>query len=160
MAQRSGALNVACAVLVLGVAACGPSTPTAPAVAIVSFTYESRFGPSCPASGNVCYASCAHHLAPGGLQVLVPLWGPEPVRMAEAGPNRWRAELAEVPVNVPLRLYVQDIQGCCMDPCGTGPQVTQDVFANGFRLTRVVRDGLPAGVEAAVQFRLTPEGIE
>ena len=158
MSRRSGTLKAIRAAALVALAACGTEAPTPPATAVVIFAYESRFDAGCPAQADICYAGCAHHLAPAGLQVLVPLWGPDGVRMTEAGPGRWRAQLADVPTNVPLSVYVQDIQGCCVDPCNTGFQVTEDVFANGVRLTRVVRDGLPGGIAAAVQFVVQPDG--
>jgi hypothetical protein len=40
--------------------------------------------------------------------------------MTEAGTGRWRARIGDVPTNVPLSVYVQDIQGCCVDPCNSG----------------------------------------
>jgi hypothetical protein len=36
--------------------------------------------------------------------------------------------------------------------------VVEDVLLNGTKLTRVVRDGLPAGVTAALEFTLKGDG--
>jgi hypothetical protein len=123
------------------------SGPTTPMVAAVSFVYVSRFPDGCP---NPDAGFCFHHNAPAGLQVLVPLWGPDPIPMSDAGVKRWQVMLPAVPVGVALRLQVRDIQGCCFG----GLLVLHDVFANGVLLTRVVQDQ----ANPALEFRVGPDG--
>ena len=78
----------------------------------------------------------------------MPLWGAPTLRLAEAGPGRYEGVLTAVPTNTPLRLYGRDIGMCCVDACNY-PPVLEDILLNGTKLTKVVRDGLPAGVRAA-----------
>jgi hypothetical protein len=143
---------------VLLAASCGQGTVTeTPRVVSVSVVYESRLPPGCPDGGNVCYPSCAHGNAPAGLQTLVPLWGAPSVRLTETAPGRYEGVLPDVPVGAPLRVVVRDIGACCVDACAY-PPVLQDVFVNGTQLTRVVSDGLPEGIPAALEFSVTASG--
>ena len=120
-------------------------------------TYVSRLPAGCPEIGNICYPGCAHHNAPAGLQAVVPLWGAETLRLTEAGSGRYEGVLTAVPTNAPLRLYGRDIGMCCVDACNYGP-VLEDISLNGTKLTKVVREGLPAGVSAALEFSVDGRG--
>ena len=123
----------------------------------VGVVYVSTLPPGCPDVGNICYPGCAHHNAPAGLQAIVPLWGADTLRLTEAGPGRYEGVLVQVPTNTPLRLYGRDIGMCCVDSCNYGP-VLGDISLNGTKLTKVVRDGLPAGVTAALEFSVSGAG--
>jgi hypothetical protein len=100
---------------------------------------------------------CAHHNAPAGLQAIVPLWGADTLRLTEASTGRYEGVLTAVPTNTTLRLYGRDIGMCCVDACND-PPVLEDILLNGTKLTKVVRDGLPAGATAALEFTLTGSG--
>ncbi len=128
-----------------------------PAALDVRVTYVSRLPPGCPDGGSPCYAMCAHHNAPAGLQAVVPLWGAPTLRLTETGPGRYEGVLAGVPTNTTLRLYGRDIGMCCVDACAY-PPVLEDILLDGTKLTRVVRNGLPEGLTAALEFTLTGDG--
>jgi hypothetical protein len=46
---------------------------------------------------------------------------------------------------------------CCVDACSYGP-VLEDILVNGTKLTKVVREGLPTGVSAALEFSVDGRG--
>lgn len=119
--------------------------------------YQQQLPSGCPDLQNPCYPMCAHHNAPAGLQAIVPLWEAPTLRLTDAGGGRYEGTLAAVPTGTPLRLYGRDIAMCCVDACGY-PPVLQDILLNGTRLTRVVRDGLPEGVAAALEFTVRRDG--
>jgi hypothetical protein len=123
----------------------------------VRVVYVSRLPATCADIASVCYPGCAHHNAPAGLQAVVPLWGPPTLRLAEAGPGRYEGVLPAVPTNVRLRLYARDIGMCCVDACNYPPAL-EDVLLNGTKLTRVVTEGLPDGVTAALEFSVDGSG--
>ena len=83
--------------------------------------------------------------------------GAETLRLTEAAPGRYEGVLLQVPTNAPLRLYGRDIGACCVDACNY-PPVLEDISLNGTKLTKVVREGLPAGVTAALEFSVTGTG--
>ena len=111
-----------------------------------------------PDVGDICYPGCAHHNAPAGLQAVVPLWGADTLRLDRGRAGRYEGVLLQVPTNTPLRLYGRDIGTCCVDACNY-PPVLEDISLNGTKLTKVVRDGLPAGVTAALEFSVTGTGM-
>jgi hypothetical protein len=124
----------------------------------VDVVYVSRLPPGqCPDAANLCYPGCAHHNAPAGLQAIVSLWDNETLRLSEVGPGRYRGTLPEVPTNTTLRLYGRDIGMCCVDACNY-PPVLEDIRLNGTTLVRVVHEGLPVGVSAALEFRVEGDG--
>jgi hypothetical protein len=129
-----------------------------PAFLNVRVTYVSRLPAGCPTFDNICYPGCVHHNAPAGLQAVVPLWGANTLRLEEAGSGRYEGVLLQVPTNTPLRLYGRDIGTCCFDSCNVQP-VLEDISLNGTKLTKIVRDGLPAGVTAALEFSVTGTGM-
>ena len=138
---------------------CGGETGSdGPAFVNVRVAYVSRLPAGCPESANICYPGCAHHNAPSGLQAVVPLWGAgNSVRLDEAGPGRYEGVLVSVPTNTTLRLYGHDIGVCCFDSCNFRP-VLEDILLNGTKLTKVVHDGLPAGITGALEFSVTGTG--
>ena len=73
-----------------------------------------------------------------------------------SGP-RYEGVLPAVPTNVRLRLYARDIGMCCVDACNYPPAL-EDVLLNGTKLTRVVTEGLPDGVTAALEFSVDGSG--
>jgi hypothetical protein len=140
-----------------GLAACGSDTAVDPVSIDVRVVYVSRLPAGCPDLGNPCYPMCAHHNAPAGLQVIVPLWTADSVRLTETSTGRYEGVLAAVPTNTALRLYGRDIGMCCVDACSY-PPVLEDILLNGTKLTKVVHDGLPAGATAALEFTVTGSG--
>jgi len=159
--RRSGARLVlvrtcAVAIALLSVA-CGGDSPDQPTAVDVHVAYVSRLPAGCPDQANPCYPMCAHHNAPAGLQAVVPLWGADTLRLTEVSAGRYEGVLPMVPTNTALRLYGRDIGMCCVDACNY-PPVLEDILLNGIKLTKVVRDGLPAGVTAALEFSVTGSG--
>lgn len=138
-------------------ASCGSDSPLDPGAVDVRVVYVSRLPAGCPDGGNVCYPMCAHHNAPAGLQAIVPLWGPATLRLMETAAGHYEGLLTAVPTNAPLRLYGRDVGMCCVDACSY-PPVLEDILLNGTKLTKVVREGLPAGVAAALEFTVTGSG--
>ncbi len=65
--------------------------------------------------------------------------------------------LPMVSTNMTLRLYGRDLGICCVD-ASSYPPVPEDILLDGTKLTKVVRDGLPAGVTAALEFTATGSG--
>lgn len=152
-ARRAVALSVV-AVACLG--SCGDDVSD-PAFVDVRVAYVSQLPAGCPDGGNICYPMCAHSNAPAGVQAVVPLWGAPTLRLTEAGPGRYEGVLTAVPTNTRLQLYGRDIVVCCFDACNY-PPVLEDILLNGTKLTAVVRDGLPAGVRAALEFSVDGRG--
>ncbi len=134
------------------------ATTDGPAFVDVRVVCVSTLPAGCPDGGNICYPGCAHHNAPAGLQAVVPLWGADTLRLSETGTGRYEGVLLQVPTNRPLQLYGRDIGACCVDACNY-PPVLADISLNGTKLTKVVREGLPAGVAAALEFSVTGAGV-
>ena len=137
-------------------ASCGSDTQD-PAAVDVPVAYVPRLPSGCPEQDDPCYPMCAHHNAPAGLQAIVPLWGADSVGLNEASAGRYEGVLPAVPTNTTLRLCGRDLGMCCVDACNYGP-VLEDILLNGTRLTKVVRDGLPEGATAALEFTVTGSG--
>lgn len=123
----------------------------------VRVAYVSRLPPGCPDLSNICYPGCVHHNTPAGRQAIVPLWRTETLRLNAIAPDRYEGTLRQVPTNTPLRLHARDIGTCCVDACYP-PPVLEDILLNGTKLTRVVREGLPFGVPAALEFSVDGDG--
>ena len=123
----------------------------------VAVVYVSRLPAGCPDADNICYPMCAHHNAPAGLQVIVPLWGAPTFRLSETGPGRYEGVLSAGPTNTRLQLFGRDIGVCCFDACNY-PPVLEDILLNGTKLTTVVREGLPAGPSVALEFMVGGNG--
>src|SRR5215831_11429002 len=157
MLLRRVRLGVGLVALAHAVACGGDSGTGGPAFVDVHVLYVSRLPAGCADIGNICYPGCAHHNAPSGRQAVVPLWGADTLRLAETGTGRYEGTLTAVPTNVPLRLYGRDIGACCVDACNY-PPVLEDISLNGTKLTKVVEDGLPAGVTAALEFSVSGTG--
>ena len=154
-ARRSLALPLLAAACVAE--SCGDGTVSEPTFVDVRVVYVSRLPGGCPDGANICYPMCAHSNAPAGIQAIVPLWGVPTLRLAEAGPGRYEGVLTAVPTNTRLRLFGRDIAMCCVDACNY-PPVLEDILLNGTKLTKVVRDGLPAGARAALEFSVDGQG--
>ena len=155
--RYTGRVKIRAALLAVTVASCGGGSPVEPTALDVRVVYVSQLPPGCPDGGNVCYPMCAHHNAPAGLQAIVPLWGPATLRLTETATGRYEGVLTGVPTNTTLRLYGREIGMCCVDACSY-PPVLEDILLNGTKLTKVVREGLPAGATAALEFTVTGSG--
>jgi hypothetical protein len=136
---------------------CGDDTVSDPPFIDVRVVYVSRLPAGCPDGGSICYAMCAHHNAPAGIQAIVPLWGAPTLRLSETGPGRYEGVLGAVPTNTRLQLFGRDIGMCCFDACNY-PPVLEDILLNGTKLTTVVREGLPAGPSVALEFMVGGNG--
>lgn len=135
---------------------CGDEV-TDPPFVDVRVVYVSRLPAGCPDGGNICYPMCAHSNAPAGIQAIAPLWGAPTLRLAETGPGRYEGVLTAVPTNTRLQLFGRDIGMCCFDACNY-PPVLEDILLNGTKLTKVVREGLPSGARAALEFSVDGQG--
>jgi hypothetical protein len=135
---------------------CGSDSPTDPTTLDVRVAYVSTIV-GCPDKNNECYPMCIHGATPAGVRI-VPLWQAEAIRLSTTTTTgRYEGTLPAVPTNTTLRLYGTDPNACCLNSCSP-PPVVEDVLLNGTKLTRVVRDGLPAGVTAALEFTLKGDG--
>ena len=135
---------------------CGSDSPTEPTALDVRVAYVSTIV-GCPDKDNECYPMCIHGATPAGVRI-VPLWQAEAIRLSTTTTTgRYEGTLPAVPTNTTLRLYGTDPNACCLNSCSP-PPVVEDVLLNGTKLTKVVRDGLPAGVTAALEFTLKGDG--
>ena len=135
---------------------CGSDDPAEPTAVDVRVTYVSTLPAGCPDQANECYPMCVHHNAPAA-QMVVPLWQADSVRLTQASAGRYEGTLPAVPTNAPLRLIGKDVGMCCFDSCNY-PPVLEDILLNGTKLTKVVHDGLPSGLTAALEFTVTGSG--
>lgn len=154
-------LDRAAGTLLLAIAAalgpsCGSDTPSEPTALDVRVAYVSRLPAGCPDQANPCYPMCVHGAAPAA-QIVVPLWQADSIRLTQAGTGRYEGTLPAVPTNTTLRLYAKDVGMCCFDSCNY-PPVLEDILLNGTKLTKVVRDGLPSGLTAALEFTVKGDG--
>ena len=138
------------------VPSCGNDTPTDPTALDVRVAYVSRLPAGCPDQANPCYPMCVHGAAPAA-QLVVPLWQADSTRLTQTSTGRYEGTLPAVPTNTTLRLYAKDVGMCCFDSCNY-PPVLEDILLNGTKLTKVVHDGLPAGLTAALEFTLKGDG--
>jgi len=135
---------------------CGSDTQTEPTSLDVRVTYVSTLPSGCPDQANPCYPMCVHGAAPAA-QLVVPLWQADSIRLTQTSTGRYEGTLPAVPTNTALRLYAKDAGMCCFDSCNY-PPVLEDIILNGTKLTKVVHDGLPAGLTAALEFTVTGSG--
>ena len=135
---------------------CGSDTPAEPTALDVRVTYVSQLPAGCPDQANPCYPMCVHGATPAA-QLVVPLWQADSVRLTQTSAGRYEGTLPAVPTNAPLRLIGKDVGMCCFDSCSY-PPVLEDILLNGTKLTKVVHDGLPAGLTAALEFTLKGNG--
>lgn len=150
----AGPLLLAGAALLLP--SCGDDTPTQPTALDVRVTYVSRIV-GCPDQGSECYAMCVHHNTPAGVRI-VPTWQASEIRLSTTQTaGRYEGTLPAVPTNTVLRLYATDPNACCLNACSP-PQVTEDILLNNTKLTKVVHDGLPAGITSGLEFTLKGDG--
>lgn len=77
------------------------------------------------------------------------------VSLVAEGPELWTLTFDDAPVNVELRVRVSD-RNTCSETNPTGAS-TDDVFANGVRLVRIVNTP-GTGVEPGLAFTLLPDG--
>jgi hypothetical protein len=138
------------------VPSCGNDTPTDPTALDVRVAYVSQLPAGCPDQANPCYPMCVHGAAPSA-QLVVPLWQADSIRLTQTSTGRYEGTLPAVPTNTTLRLYAKDVGMCCFDSCNY-PPVLEDILLNGTKLTKVVHDGLPAGLTAALEFTLKGNG--
>jgi hypothetical protein len=138
------------------VPSCGDDTPTEPTALDVRVTYVSQLPAGCPDQANECYPMCVHGGAPAA-QLVVPLWQADSIRLTQTSTGRYEGTLPVVPTNTTLRLYAKDVGMCCFDSCNY-PPVLEDILLNGTKLTKVVRDNLPSGLTAALEFTVKGDG--
>jgi hypothetical protein len=87
----------------------------------------------------------------------VPLGAADTVRLTGTSTGPYEGVLPSLPADTTLRLHGRDMGMCCVDACND-PPVLEDILLNGTRLTKVVRDRLPDGVGAALEFSVTGNG--
>jgi hypothetical protein len=151
-----GAGTLVAAIAAVLLPSCGDDTPTDPTALDVRVTYVSTIV-GCPDQANECYPMCVHHRTPGGVRII-PLWqASEVVLSTTQTTGRYEGNLPAVPTNTVLRLYGTDPNTCCINSCSP-PPVVDEIQLNGTKLTKVVRDNLPSGVTAALEFTLKGDG--
>jgi hypothetical protein len=152
--RAAGTLLLASAAALLP--SCGEDSPTEPTALDVRVAYVSQIV-GCPDKANECYPSCVHGATPAGVRI-VPLWQADAIRLSTTTTTgSYEGTLAAVPTNTTLRLYGTDPNTCCIDSCNP-PPVVEDILLNGTKLTKIVHDGLPSGVTAALEFTLKGDG--
>jgi hypothetical protein len=154
--QDCAARALLLAVLAALVPSCGSDTPTDPTSLDVRVAYVSQLPAGCPDQANPCYPMCVHGATPAA-QMVLPLWGADSIRLTQTATGRYEGTLPAVPTNTPLRLLGKDVGMCCFDSCNY-PPVLEDILLNGTKLTKVVHDGLPAGITEALEFTLKGDG--
>ena len=140
-----------------------PPTGDGSRTATVLFEYASSLpSAGCPAqtSEPFCSTGCIHTWAPISGEVLIAgLWDAPVVNWQQAvGSASGRAsfELGGVPVARRVRATILDKRGCCFDACDVWLQ--GPMRANGVLLTHLVTNDLPASIQRAVEFEVTPDG--
>ncbi|MBI4544235.1 MAG: hypothetical protein HY703_03470 [Gemmatimonadetes bacterium] len=98
------------------------------------------------------HASCVQGV---GQTHLHPSWRDyRGINMTAQGAERWSITFSDVPVNQEVRFRINDPNNCARDRTGA---TTENVFANGVRLTRVV-DTPGSGTEPGLAFRVDAGG--
>ena len=149
-APAAGAL-AALFVALMGCGSGGGSTPTSPSQqATVTFSYlaATALDPAIQQQFPQCANGVEHtHIHPS--------WrGFSRINMTAVGSNRWEVTFTDVPVGAEQRIRISDPNACDTDPNGAS---TQNVFANGVLLTRVV-DTPGNGTEPGLAFAVSADG--
>jgi len=129
----------------------GPTVPPSPG--IVTFLYVSHLSAACPGTPDSGF--CFHHVGgEKGADVVTQWRGAVP--MYDAGPDRWKTTIADVPLIAPLRITIADNHCCCFEEC----QVLRnsEVYANGVLLTHIVTERVGDYVDEYLEFRVTANG--
>ena len=122
-----------------------------PGIVTVQIAYfaATTTDPSVAAAFPDCVSGVgATHLHPG--------WRPHSrVDLTAVGAQRWEGVFDDVPVGVDLHFRINDPNACARDPFGAS---TENVFANGVWLTRIV-DTRPGRLfEAGLAFQVDAAG--
>lgn len=130
---------------VLFAAGCGPPDPSPPAVATVLFEYRAATArdtriPDCGVGDT--------HIHPGWRAFRI-------VPLHASGASLWSRSFGDVPVTGPVAIRVSDANLCLKDPNGAA---TDNVYANGVKLTRIVPTPGGGGDEPGFQFSVAQDG--
>ncbi|NIR43193.1 MAG: hypothetical protein GWN99_04585 [Gemmatimonadetes bacterium] len=129
----------------------GMAGPNGETVATVEFVYQAptTIDPNVRDQFPDCVAGV-------GRTHIHPSWrGFGRIDMSAAGAERWDARFTDVPVDEPVRIRISDPNTCAQNPTGAS---TDNVFANGTRLTRIV-DTPGSGTEPGLGFRVDENGV-
>ncbi len=150
---RLSNLRLVTAVFMLGLAcSCGGSSnPVAPMPrARVEFVY--RAATATDAAVRAAFPNC---VAAVGVTHIHPGWRDfVRINLTAIGDDRWEITFTDVPVDSEQRIRISDPNTCNSDPNGAS---TENVFANGVRLTRIV-DTPGNGTEPGLAFSVTADG--
>ena len=125
-----------------------PTSPTQPATVTFSYLAATALDAAVQQQFPQCTNGVAQtHIHPG--------WrGFSRLDMMALGSDRWEITLTDVPVGAEQRIRISDPNACDTDPNGAS---TQNVFANGVLLTRVV-DTPGNGTEPGLAFAVSADG--
>ena len=150
---RLSNLRLVTAVFMLGLACSGgdSNNPVAPMPsARVEFVY--RAATAADAAVRAAFLDC---VAGVGVTHIHPGWRDFfRINLTAVGDDRWEITFTDVPVDSEQRIRISDPNTCDSDPNGAS---TENVFANGVRLTRIV-DTPGNGIEPGLAFSVTADG--
>lgn len=127
----------------------GPSAP--PTLGSVTFEYRAATDPNAQIRDE--FPECFSLV---GNTHIHPSWqGFARISLTRQGPELWTRTFDDAPVDVELRVRVSD-RNTCSDANPTGAS-TENVFANGVRLIRIV-DTPGTGIEPGLAFTLLADG--
>ncbi|HEX7185160.1 MAG TPA: hypothetical protein VF756_25260 [Thermoanaerobaculia bacterium] len=127
----------------------GSGGPTAPRTTTVQFVYVAATTTDPQVAAR--FPNCVNGI---GRTHIHPSWRGYPVVVLTAAGDRWNITFTDVPVGSENRIRVSDPNVCDENPTGAA---TQNVFANGVRLTRVV-DTPGSGIEPGLAFQVDANG--
>ena len=127
----------------------GPSGPTSPRTTTVQFVYVAATTTDPQVAAQ--FPNCVNGV---GRTHIHPSWRGYPVVFLTAAGDRWNITFTDVPVGSENRIRISDPNVCAQNPTGAS---TQNVFANGVRLTRIV-DTPGSGIEPGLAFQVDANG--
>jgi len=127
----------------------GSSGPSGPVTVHIVYHASTALDPTVSAQFGDCVRGVARtHIHPSWLN-----WEASP--LTATATDRWEISMTNVPVDRELALRINDPNRCAQHRTGA---VTENVFANDVRLTRIV-DTPGSGIEPGFGFRLTATGV-
>lgn len=153
MVSRRGCALLGTALLAALAAACGDgdAVPAEPGMtATVRFIYEAPT--AIDPAVRQAFPDCVNGV---GMTHIHPGWRDfARLNMIRVGSDRWEFSFDDVPINQAQRIRISDPNACAASPTGAA---TQNVSANGTRLTRIV-DTPGSGTEPGLGFTVAADG--
>ncbi len=138
--------------LVVLLAACGSDQPAAPGAGFTTVEFAYLAATATDPAVAQAFPDCVNGV--GALHIH-PSWRNfVRINMTVAGLERWEITFDDVPTDVLVRIRISDPNTCADNPTGAS---TENVFANGIRLTMIV-DTPGSGVEPGLGFTVDGEG--